>query len=124
MRDFGDYIIYFNAITTDELDADIAGEYEIVRSTNAAMLTVSVRHKEPDGTTKAVSSEISSSAVNLTGQVKNVRLREISEGDAIYYIGEVEIADRETLIYTINATPAGESDSLSLRYQKQFFIDH
>ena len=123
MRDFGDYIIYFNAITTDQLDADIAGEYEIVRSTTRAMLTFSVRRKGIDGASTAVRSDVSSSAVNLTGQIKTVLLREISEGDAIYYIGELDIFDRETLIYTINVTPTGESDSLSLRYQKQFFVD-
>ena len=62
-------------------------------------------------------------AVNLSGQLRNVLLREITEADAIYYIGEVEVADAETLIYTINVMPAESTTPLSLRYQRQYFVD-
>jgi hypothetical protein len=121
MQDFGDYVLYVNALTTDDLAADIAREHGIVRSGNRALLTLSMHRKNQDGSTQAVSGEVSSSATNLTGQLKNVLFREISEDDAIYYIGELEIADRETLTYTVNVTPAGEDDRFSVRYQKQFF---
>lgn len=123
MQDFGAYVVYVNALLTDELDAGIAGEYGIVRSNNRALLTFSVHRKEENGVTSAVQSQVSSSAVNMTGQLKTVLLREISEDEAIYYIGELDVIHGETLIYTINATPHGESDRLTLRYQKQFFAD-
>ena len=123
MYDFGDYVLYVNALTTDDLSAEVAGEYGIVRSNDRALLTLSVHRKAEDGSTAAVASEISTSASNLTGQLKNVFVREIREGDAIYYIGELEVADRETLTYNVTITPSGEDESLSVRYQKQFFTD-
>lgn len=123
MQDFGDYVLYANALTTDSLDADIAREYEIVRSRSRALLTFSVHRKQQDGTTAAVRGEVSSSAINLTGQLKNVLLREITEGDAIYYIGELQVFDGETLTYTINVIPNGGDTRLSVRYQKRFFTD-
>lgn len=122
-RDFGDYVVYVNALTTDELNPDIAAEYGIVRSTNRALLTVSVHKKQPGSVTAAVPSDVSSTAVNLSGQLKNVLLRQIREEDAIYYIGELAINNGETLIYSIEATPDGEAEPLSLRYQKQFVLN-
>ena len=35
-KDFGDYVLYFNAINTDQLTPDIAKQYGIVRSKSPA----------------------------------------------------------------------------------------
>lgn len=121
-RDFGDYVVYVNALLTNQLTPDIASEYGIVRSNNRAMLTVSVHKKGTGSAVNAVRADISSRAVNLTGQERNVLLREVTEEDAVYYIGEVDVNEQETLMYSIEATPADDEErSLSLRYQKQFF---
>lgn len=122
-RDFGDYIIYFNALNTDQLTPEVAREYNIVRSKSRALLNVSIHKKEPDGTTKAVTGAVSAYAINLTGQLKQMTLREIPEGDAIYYIGELPITNAEVLIYTIDVTPSNESSRFNVRFKKQFFVD-
>ena len=44
-KDFGDYVVYFNAMNTDQLTPEIAREYEIVRSKSRAMLNVSIHRK-------------------------------------------------------------------------------
>ena len=46
------------------------------------------------------------SAANLTGQLKPVTLREITEAEAIYYIGESSVADGETLVGTRTVNPS------------------
>jgi hypothetical protein len=51
-------------------------------------------------------------------------LREIREGDAIYYIAELAIANEETLIFTIDVTPLNEASRFSIRFKKQFFVDY
>ena len=61
--------------------------------------------------------------VNLTGQLKNVPMRRIDEADAIYYIGEIAVANRETLIFDISVTPEGVSEASELRFKRQFFTD-
>jgi Domain of unknown function (DUF4426) len=122
-RDFGDYVVYFNALNTDQLTPEVAREYNIVRSKSRALLNVSIHKKEPDGTTKAVTGAVSAFAINLTGQLKQMTLREIPEGDAIYYIGELPITDGEVLIYTIDVTPSNESSRFNVRFKKQFFVD-
>lgn len=123
MQDFGDFVVYVNALTTDRLTADVAAEYGIARSPGRALLTLSVHRKQDGSAPVAVTGAHSVSAVNLAGQLRNVLLREITEAEAIYYIGELEVSDQETLTYSIDFTPDGETNPLSLRFQRQFFVD-
>jgi len=118
--DIGDYVVHFSAQSTDQLPPDVAVAYAIVRSKNRAMLNVSVL-QESDHT--AVSAVVTVKTVNLTGQLKNITMRQINEGDAIYYIGEVAIANRETLIFDISVTPEGTNQASDVRFKRQFFTD-
>ena len=121
-RDFGAWTVHINALVTDQLTAEIAAQYGIARSNSRAMLNVSVvRNQSANGST-GMRADVSVSATNLTGQLRNLTMREIAEESAIYYIGETPISDGETLIFTINITPEGESTQ-SLRYRQQFFVD-
>lgn len=121
-KDFGEYVIHFNALGTDQLTADVARQYGIVRSRNRAILNVSILQKD-DGMGTPVTGSVSASAINLTGQLKSIPLREIKEGSAVYYIGEVGITDGETMIFTVDATPLNEPSRFTVRFQKQFFVD-
>lgn len=122
-KDFGDYVVYFNAINTDQLTPDIARQYGIVRSKSQAMLNVSIHKKLENGQTEAVTGAVSASAVNLNGQLKTMTLREIREDKAIYYIGELPITDGEVLIYTVDVTPGNDPSRFTLRFKKQFFVE-
>ena len=123
-KDFGEYVLYFNALNTDQLSPDIAREYGIVRSKSRALLNVSIHRKLANGLTEAVTGDVSSSAINLNGQLKTMTLREIREDTAIYYIGELGITDGEVLIYTIDATPnIDPSRGFTVRFKKQFFVE-
>lgn len=120
---FGDYEVHFNALRTTQLTPEIAAEYGIVRSPNRAMLNVSILQRQGDGSTRAVTADVDASAINLTGQLKSVAVREIQEGTAIYYIGETAIIDAETLIFTVDVAPDGDAGPFKVRFQKQFFVD-
>lgn len=122
-KDFGDYVLYFNALNTDQLSPEIAREYGIVRSRSRAMLNVSMHRKLSDGRTEAVTGAVSASAINLNGQLTTMTLREIREEVAVYYVGEIGITDGEVLIFTIDATPSNEASRFTVRFKKQFFIE-
>jgi hypothetical protein len=122
-KEFGVYAMHFNAISTNQLPPDVARAYNIVRSKNRAMLNIAVI-KDVDGTPGvSVSGDVSATATNLTGQRKNLTLRRIKEGEAIYYIGDVAVANAETLVFNISATPEGETEEFSVRFTRQFFSD-
>lgn len=121
--DIGDYIVHFNAQSTDQLPPEVAGAYNISRSKNRAMLNVSII-RESDGL--SVPGQVAVRTVNLTGQLKNVPMRRIDEpGEppAIYYIGTTPVANRETLNFDITVTPEGVQRAAQVRFQRQFYTD-
>lgn len=118
--DIGDHVVHFSAQTTDQLPPDVARAYNIVRSPNRAMLNVSVLRAD-DNT--PVEASVAVKTVNLTGQLKNVTMRQINEQDAIYYIGETAVANRETLIFDITVMPDGAETSSEVRFKRQFYTD-
>lgn len=120
-RDFGSYVLHFNAIRTDTLTPEIAKSYNIVRSANRALLNISIVKKADGSPGVPVPGSVTAQAVNLNGQFKDLALREIREGDAIYYIGDVAVANDETLVFTVDATPVNETSRFSIRFQRQFF---
>lgn len=122
-KDFGDYVVHFNALVTDQLTPEIARQYGIVRSESRIMLNVSILRKAAGGIGTAVPGGVSASAINLTGQLSNIAMREIPEGEAIYYIGELPVTNGETLIFTIDVTPLNEPSRFTVRFKKQFFVD-
>ena len=116
----GDHVVHFSAQSTDQLPPEVARAYNIVRSKNRAMLNVSVLRASDN---KPVAADVSVKTVNLTGQLKNITMRQIDEQEAIYYIGEVAVANRETLNFDISITPDGVDTASVVRFQRQFFTD-
>ena len=119
-EDIGEHVVHFSAQSTDQLPPEVARAYNIVRSKNRAMLNVSVL-SEADN--RPVAANVTVKTVNLTGQLKNITMRQIDEQDAIYYIGEVAVANRETLIFDISVTPEGVDLAAEVRFKRQFFTD-
>ena len=120
-KDFGDFVVHYNAFSTDLLPADVARSYQIVRSANRALLNVVILRKEEGTTGVPVTAEVVVRVSNLAGQLKDVTMRLVQEQDAIYYIGEVSVSDGETLVFDIEVTPADEVEPRKLRFQQQFY---
>ena len=62
-------------------------------------------------------------ASNLLGQLKDVRVRELREGEAIYYIGDLRIANEEIINFDISVRPVDSDTPQQLRFQQQFYTD-
>lgn len=116
--ELAEHVVHYNAQSTDQLTAEIARVYGIQRSKNRAMLNVSVIEKE---TNLPVAAKIDVKVTNLTGQLKTVSLRLVEEGGAIYYIGELPVANAETLIFDLTVTPEGSDETSTVRFKRQFF---
>ena len=118
--DIGDHVVHFSAQSTDQIPSEIARAYDIVRSKNRAMLNVSIIE---ENTNKPVTADVTVKTVNLAGQLKNVTMRKITEQDAIYYIGETPVVNRETLIFDISVTPEGVAQASDIRFKREFFTN-
>ena len=120
-QDFGEYVVHFNALTTDNLPPTVTREYGITRSKNRALLNVAILRKVLGTTGQPVSAKISANVSNLAGQQRDVELREIREGSAIYYIGEFGVTHDENLDFTVIAHPEGHDRALRVQFQQRFF---
>lgn len=119
----GNYELHYNALRSDQLGAAVAQSYGIERSKNKVMLNIAVLRKEPGAATKPTDAEISVNTHNLNGQVKDLQLRRIAEGDAIYYIGDAGISGTEILVFEISAVPKGETAPIVAKFNREFFSD-
>lgn len=124
--DIGDYTVHFSAQSTDQLPPQIASAYNIVRSKNRAMLTVSIIRMSDN---LSVHGKVTVKTVNMTEQLKNVTLRLIEEPGtdgapgAIYYVGVTPVANREMLKFDISVTPEGVDKVSRVRFIRQFYTD-
>ena len=121
-KSFGNYVVHFNAFRSDTLTPEIAKAYSLTRRNNRMVVNITVQKKDGD-VTKPVKASVSGFASNLTGQVKDLEFKEIHDGEAIYYLAQSQVANRETLKFDITATPAGETIIARVNFKQQFFTD-
>lgn len=120
-QDFGDYVVHFNALTTDMLSPKVATEYNIKRSGNHAMLNVVVLRKVLGAVAQPVTAQITGTARKLTGQQRPLTLREIHEPNAIYYIADFGVDNEDTLTFHLDVKPDGAQETYAVQFRQQFF---
>ena len=119
----GSYQMHYNAFRSDTLKPEVARAYGIERSKNRVTLNVTVLRKEGTAQPTPVEAEVSVEAYNLNGQQKQMSIRRVNEGAAIYYIGETGINGAEILAFNIKATPLNDTTLLEGKMRREFFSD-
>jgi len=115
------YTIHHNALTTDQLAPDVARRYGIQRSRNRGLLNVSVIKDAPGTTGTPVAATVKATSRNLQGLIREVDMRETRDGTAVYYLGEFPVEHQETLSFTLQVRPQGETSSYAAELSQQFF---
>lgn len=121
-KSFGNYIVHYNAFRSDILTPEIAKAYSLTRRNNRMVVNITVQKKDGDAS-KPVKANIEGFASNLNGQTKTLEFKEIHDGEAIYYLAQAQVANRETLKFDIKATPDGETITAQVNFSQQFFTD-
>jgi hypothetical protein len=123
-QEFGEFTIHYNALNTSMITPDVAKAYNIRRSDSRALINISVLKNTENQPATAVKATVTTSGRNLTGQTRNVDMREINEGDdAIYYIGELSVRNMETFDFTVLVTPEGQDIPYTLKFRQQFYTE-
>ncbi len=122
-KNFGDYSIHYVAFTTDILSPEVAKSYNLTRSKNRALLNISILKSVMGTSSQPVRAKVVASATNLSSQLKQFEIRELSEQGAIYYIAEIPVNHRETLKFNLSVTPDGEENTYTFSFQQQFFTE-
>jgi len=120
-REFGDYVVHYNAFRSDTISPEIAKQYGLTRANNRVLINIAVLKKVMNTTGKPTASTVTGHASNLTGQLKQLEFKEIKEGTAIYYLADTKISDGEFLKFDLKITPEGETRPARLNFNKRFF---
>jgi hypothetical protein len=121
---FEDYTVHYNALNSSLITPGVAKAYGIRRSGSRALINISVLKNSGDQTTIADKAVVTASGRNLTGQTRNIEMREINDGDgAIYYIGELSVRNMETFDFTVLVTPEGQSKPFNVKFRQQFYTE-
>jgi len=123
-QDFGEFVVHYNALNTNLIPPQVAKGYGIKRSSSRALLNITVLKKVMDNPGTPVKATVSASGTNLTGQLREIDIREIKDVEgAIYYIGELTVHNMETYNFTVEVLPAGEQEPLIVKFRQQFYTE-
>ncbi|HEY6598303.1 MAG TPA: DUF4426 domain-containing protein, partial [Pseudomonadales bacterium] len=84
-KDFGDVEVHYIVVNTLFLQPDVAARYGVVRSSDRAIVNLSVL----DQNGVALLGEVTGDTINLMSQRTPLEFATIREGEAVYYIAPI-----------------------------------
>jgi hypothetical protein len=115
----GPYTIHYSALPSTLITPEVARNSGLTRSASRGLLNIAIIKKEGEREF-AVTATIDAAATNPAGQRQSLRMREVREGDAIYYLGEPRISDGERLDFELRISPEGAGEPILLRFAQSF----
>jgi hypothetical protein len=119
---FGNYVVYYSALSTDMLTPDVARAYGLVRSSHQGLLNIAIKRGAADGEGSAVTGTVRGSAVNLSGQRVPVEFHEVKDGEAIYYLGTFPVSGSDTMRFELTVAPQGDA-AHRLSFSREYVVD-
>ncbi|MBA6254308.1 DUF4426 domain-containing protein [Colwellia sp. BRX10-1] len=120
MKKLGSMQVHYMAINATFLTPKVAKAYDIERSRFNGLINISVLDDtKPSTPAKAVT--IQGKARNDIGQIKTLEFDEVKEGDAIYYLAQVNYTNEETFYFDITISDGKETHQL--KFKQKFYVD-
>lgn len=121
---FENHVVHYNALNSNQIPPQVAQAYGIKRSSSRVLLTITIMEKSADSYGTPIRAEVKASGTNLTGQRRNIDMREASDADgAVYYLGELPVRNMELFNFTVQIHVKGEDDPLVVKFRKQFYTE-
>jgi hypothetical protein len=120
---FGDVVVRYSAITTDQLFADVAQRYGIERSPRVGLVNIAVERNSGAAEAVLISAAVKGSVASLTGHGKPIRFRETHDEGAVDYLGEFPLDESGTYVFTIEVTPPGRAQAYTVRFNRDYLLD-
>jgi hypothetical protein len=120
MKKLGSMNVHYMAIGSTFFTPEIAKAYGITRSRYNGLINISVLDNSQKGNpAKTVS--LTGQAKNNLGQFKDLDFKEVKEGDAIYYLAQVNYSNEETIHFDIMINDG--KDKQQLKFSQKFYVD-
>ena len=114
---FGTTEVHYSVFNSSFLQPATAAASGLVRSKAEGVITVAAIDNG-----KPLATQVSGQVKNLLGQLTPLTFKQIKEQNAIYYLAQFPLEDREILIFTINVKGTdGRNNSFS--FNQEVFPD-
>ena len=114
---FGTTDVHYSVFNSSFLQPATAAASGLVRSKAEGVITVAAIDNG-----KPLATQVSGQVKNLLGQLTPLTFKQIKEQNAIYYLAQFPLEDREILIFTINVKGTdGRNNSFS--FNQEVFPD-
>jgi hypothetical protein len=114
---FGDLDVHYIAFNSSFLQPDIAAANGLVRSKTLGVVNISVLKAG-----KASNASVSGAVTDLVGRSQPLSFKQVTEGDAIYYLAQFPFTQREMLRFTLTVR-AADGVAHSVDFNQEFFPD-
>ena len=114
------YTVHFSAYPSDHLQRNIAKSIGVRRDPDRIIVTVVVNKEDPGKTPTSVKADVSGNAFYLSGISLRLKLREINDRGATYYLGDFKVKTGDKLTFNMAVKPDGETQEKQFKFVKQF----
>ncbi|MDX1391870.1 MAG: DUF4426 domain-containing protein [Rheinheimera sp.] len=117
-KQLGDWHVHYIAFPAPMLTPEIAQHYGLQRSKYNAIINISVLD---DDTQQAQKVSVSGVAKNLLGQQIPLDFKQVTEGDAVYYLAQLSFQHKQQFNFTIDITQGDATEQLT--FEQTFYVD-
>jgi hypothetical protein len=121
--DGSEYEVHYIGFASTFLDAEVAKQYNLVRSRALGIINISVIKVEADGSRKAVGAVVEIKMKNDLQQAQFLSSQQVVEGKAIYYLAQLQYKQGELLIFDVSIYPEGRTKAMQFRFSQNFYHD-
>lgn len=120
IRQFGDYTVRSSTVTSENLSRETASAHGIERDPRRAVLNVTVL-KNNVGVDKTVPAGVQAHVRNLTGQRRDIDMRETAAEGRVSYMGTYEFSHGEALDFTITIQPENSGKTFTMNFRERLW---
>jgi hypothetical protein len=117
-KQLGNWDVHYIAFPAPMLTPEVAQHYKLQRSKYNGIVNISVLDKT---TKQAQKVDISGVAKNLLGQRVTLDFKEVTEGEAIYYLAQLPFQHKQQFTFDITVTADGKTEQL--KFDQTFYVD-
>ena len=110
------YEIHYTTFSSMFIPSEVAVAHDIVRSENSIVLNISVKKSD-----QSVAASIDGQVTNLLNQLVDLQFREVNDGQAIYYLANHIVDERDILNFHVRIVPTGETEAYKLNFLRQYY---
>ena len=115
----GNWDIHYIAFPATFIEPEVAKTYQLIRSKYKGSVNISVLDNKQK--MKAQNSFVSGTAKNLLGQSQKLNFKKVEEGEAIYYLSQLDYNNEEIYNFVIKIQQGNRTETI--KFSQKFYVD-